>query len=196
MTEPRETAHASNDSLTAHSSRRSHEYDVRTGLIGLERGVVVGGPIEVQRPTGTPDRDHLIPAHVLHPSRFRAGPGRFGEWTSRNILSSSVCSATIRFNRAFSSSSCFRFFTSGMASLASRGVPASGEDFLRSSRIPAMVSRLSFLSDAIRFNRVTWSASYRRWSFSERSGTMRPSFSQSRSVDAETPARRAASATR
>ncbi len=38
----------------------------QTGLIGAERGVVVGGPIEVQRSTGTPDREHPIPAHVLH----------------------------------------------------------------------------------------------------------------------------------
>ncbi|MGO4139578.1 hypothetical protein ACEQ6A_34505, partial [Rhizobium brockwellii] len=30
----------------------------QTGLIGTARGVMVGRPIEVQCPTGTPDRDH------------------------------------------------------------------------------------------------------------------------------------------
>ena len=38
----------------------------KTGLIGAARGVVVGGPIEVQSTTGTPDRNRPIPAHALH----------------------------------------------------------------------------------------------------------------------------------
>jgi hypothetical protein len=38
----------------------------QTGLIGTAKGVVVGRPIEVQRSTGTPDRNHPIAAHALH----------------------------------------------------------------------------------------------------------------------------------
>lgn len=37
----------------------------QTGLIGTARGVVVGRPIEVQRATGTPDRDCPVPVHAL-----------------------------------------------------------------------------------------------------------------------------------
>lgn len=38
----------------------------QTGLIGTAKGIVVGRPIEVQRSTGTPDRNHPIAAHTLH----------------------------------------------------------------------------------------------------------------------------------
>jgi hypothetical protein len=46
----------------------------QTGLTGTARGVMVGRPIEVQCPTGTPDRDHPIPAHAFHHLAFPSRP--------------------------------------------------------------------------------------------------------------------------
>jgi len=39
---------------------------LKAGLIGTAGDIVVGRPIEVQCATGTPDRDHPVPAHALH----------------------------------------------------------------------------------------------------------------------------------
>ena len=81
-------------------------------LIGAAGFVVERRTIKSDGATRRPDRDRPIAAHpahqFAHPSRLQI----FRRMTSCNISRSRFRSATIFFNRPFSSSSCFRRFIS------------------------------------------------------------------------------------
>src|ERR1700744_1013590 len=76
------------------------------GLTAALRLVDIKRPINLERRTGSPDRRLPIRSNLVDKLTLAGRPHSFFESTSCNIALSRDRSATIRFNLAFSSSSC------------------------------------------------------------------------------------------
>jgi hypothetical protein len=78
-----------------------------TGLVGAHRAVVVGRPDGTDDLAGATDRHLPLCARLVDELTLTIRPQSFRRTMSCSISLSSDRSATIRFSRAFSSSSCF-----------------------------------------------------------------------------------------